>query len=475
MELFRTWLDERGNGELADQARAVLTARRDYVGQTDPTCWRSGDIHDLMTRVVPAKMTDISRISQDGVAGLDAFLDFLEATGRLHPGSMHVKALKKELARVAAGFEAAMADRGRWRTAKTLYEAMRVEGVDITAEDQVQAWFVQFNQATDDRRRTVLDHLLVEQPELIDAHFTAHDGQVAALRRVEFARLGPAAIPPQFRPEEAETYRPTRLAPEAQLAAAARESLVLRQSAAFLAWVGTGRPVDKKGRLASKPATEAVAFVAEHGGLAFSEILLTTEIVPLTLAMGWTELRRTGLIRGDRASDLETALDSSADDAMVLQVWREALDSLVRPEATDHPRASDTARLAQFMDDAEPVTAWAMTALYQAGESLALEQLLAEAIAGSDLEDVTDNAWSELLVATVLRTRLHSAWRHGAIDARYGEPHDDETDGVEHAMSLGLQPWFALKTTDLTFSLSPLGTWGVREALVAEGNIAPVG
>jgi hypothetical protein len=471
---FREWLGGRGLGDLADPAEAVLTARRDYGGRADPTCWRSGDIHDLMTSVVPARMTDISRIAQDGVAGLGAFLDFLEDTGRLHPGSLHVKALKKELARVAAGFEATMGDRRKWRMAKTLYEAMRAEGVDITREDAVQAWFAQFNLAADERRRAVLAYLLAEQPELLDAHFVARDGQVAALRRAEFARLGLATIPPQFHPAEPETYRPVRLTPQAQLAAVARESLVLRQAAAFVAWVGAGRPVDKKGQLTPKPAAEAVAFVAEHCGRAFCDVLLTTEIAPLALAMGWVGLRRNGLIRGDRAGDLEAVVDGSVDDAAALRVWREALDCLVRPETPDYTTGSDTAKLAQSMDEAEPVTAWALTALYQADGPLPQEELLAEAVADSDLEGVTEHAWAGLLVETLMRTRLHGAWRHGAVDALCGEAHSDESDAVERAAALGLQPWYALDTADLAFSLTPLGTWGVREALLAEGNITPV-
>src|SRR5260221_12846712 len=112
-----------------------------------------------MTWIVPARMTDIARIAEHGVAGLGAFLDFLEDTGRLHPGSMHVRALRKELARAAGGFEAAMADRGGSRAAETLYEAKRAGGVDITHEDAVPVRLAAVQEADGDRRHSRFDRV----------------------------------------------------------------------------------------------------------------------------------------------------------------------------------------------------------------------------------------------------------------------------------------------------------------------------
>ncbi|MFL6114487.1 MAG: hypothetical protein ACJ786_24475 [Catenulispora sp.] len=474
MEPFRIWLEGRGLGRLAEPAGAVLTARRDYAGRTDPTYWRGGDVHDLMTWVVPARMTDSARIAELGVAGLGAFLDFLDETGRLHPGSLHVKALNKELARVGGGFGAAMADRSRWRMAKVLYETMRVEGVDIADEDAVQDWFSGFNQAAPERRRAVLGQLLDKEPAgLLEAHFVARDGSVAALRRSDFERRGAEAIPARFRAIEPETFRPVRLAPESQLADEARRSPVLRQAAALVAWVGQGRPADKKGRLAGKASAEAAAFVAERSALSFSELLLTTEVLPLAVAMEWVDLRRTGFVVGRRSGELAALTDGAAADVAVLRIWREALDILIRPEAPDHVSA-DAAQVAELMEQAEPVAAWVLTELYRSAGPVPFDDLLDEAIAGSALDGVTEHPLLGLLVMTLVRTRLHSAWRHGALDAQWSEVPDGGAIVAERAPGQGLQPWYALDIPDLAFGLTPLGMWGVRDVLAAEGDEVPV-
>ena len=248
----------------------------------------------------------------------------------------------------------------------------------------------------------------------------------------------------------------------------------MHQAAAFVAWVGAGRAVDKKGRLAAKVADDAVAYVAERSALPFGEILLATEIVPLAVAMEWVELRRTGLVRGARAAGLEAVVGGIADDIAVLRVWREALDLLLRPETPERQTGADLDRVAEFMDQAEPAASWAMTLLYETDEYLLFDDLFDAAIADSPLEGVTENLWAGILATTAVRTRLHSAWRHGALDARWSNVDDRGTDVGERAPEQGLQPWYVLEAPDLAFRLTPLGTWGVHEALAAEGNIAPI-
>ena len=153
MRRFRAWR-EQGDADLGvcgDCLSALLEGRAAYLDRPDPTRWRRGDVRALLYDLAVPRLSEQCDLVGHAVDAVDAFLLFLDQSGQLHPGSTAVRHLRQELARCAAGFPAAMADRSRFRMAKTLYQAMIVEGVRLHDYDTVDAWLDAFNRALTQR------------------------------------------------------------------------------------------------------------------------------------------------------------------------------------------------------------------------------------------------------------------------------------------------------------------------------------
>ncbi|WP_034267799.1 hypothetical protein [Actinospica robiniae] len=478
LDRFEVWLSDKGLSELAEPAQFLLTGRRNYSTSREPTYWRSGDVHALLLVIAPERLTDPGTLAEHGAEALEAFLRFLDETGRLHPASTKIPALLKELARAADKMAPAMADRSRWGMAKTLYTAMLADGVALGDESGAQNWFAAFNETDEQHRHTVLAALLTRQPELRDAYFVVRDGIVAALRRDQRDTLAPAQLPTQLQVPQPQTYRAVRLRPETELAVHAARSLTLHRMAALAEWARPGRAVTKKGELLDRDLTTAAEFITEHCVTPSSELVLGTEVLPVAYAMECVEIRYGKLTAGERLGELTAVLSGGASPADILSYWLEAFDCAMRPDRTP-VRDRHLAKLDPIIEELEPISAWTLEALYIAARPLAWDDLISETLADSQFEGADDDKLLGLLISTSVRARLHAAMRHGAVSATWDTSMpaalDEQTRATaQRLVEQGTEPWQMLELPGLTIELTPLGTWGMRENLHAEGNIAPV-
>jgi hypothetical protein len=217
--------------------------------------------------------------------------------------------------------------------------------------------------------------------------------------------------------------------PLAELAAAARESELMRRVAALVAWVGERREVTDDGDLTEADAAEAV----EHLGVTPAELLLCWEVA---LA---TDLVVVSAEEGE--ADANPDLWPTGDDREDLGTWTAAFTQILPSVEIDAELAGeedlDFAALGSL--------ALPMFLVRSAGVPMADLRETAHEIAAEHLED--DTAWDAWVAAhgdpaEVLLTRLTS---HGAVEA------DDETA-----------------------RLTPLGLYAMREELVEGGIDIPL-
>src|SRR6266496_3085685 len=301
---FVAWHSAAHDDACLDCLHLLLQGRIDYLAKPDPTLWKSGDVRELLLELAVTRMTDLCDLVGHGVVSLRSYLRFLDETGWLHPGSATAKVLRNELGRVEGTYPQAMADSSRYRLAKRLFTAMRADGVDVGDHDAVDAWVEAFNTRAPAARRTVLGVLLDAKPEL--------------------GREAP--VPPRLRheptDEPAGTYPPVALAGDRELATAARASTLLRRVVALARWVGTGRPVSRRGELVPPDARALVDVL----GLATGgwKVTAMRDVPPLTKAFYLaveTELvavRRSGILPGPRVGDCDRLDHGPAADQVAL-------------------------------------------------------------------------------------------------------------------------------------------------------------
>jgi hypothetical protein len=423
------------------------------------------------------------------VPTVDAFLDFLDRTGRLHPASAAARYLREELVQHAAGFPAAMADRSRFRMAKTLYEAMLADGTDIDDDEAVDAWTARFNQAPQAERAAVLEYLLVDQPDLLTAQFEARAGKVAALAPGQGEFDSRSLLPAEDRlPDELPTFEPVDVPSRAEAAQHARRSALLADLLALARWLGQGRKVTKDG----EPVPPDVRALAELLGQALPAVKVSRLhqaggvqlLFWLARQLELVDLRRTGLVAGPELAGWQAgdAL-ATADDDAVLDLWREVFalvnaGRVVPEETITGKNAANTAVYAVARRCTPAIT----VDLYR---SAALDQddLVIDLIAphldrmqeGSRLErlDVDEAELLDVSLRFALCLPLEKLVDHGAL--QLSGPGSQELVTAPRFTALGLPT----RTVELAASsgiqtrLTPLGLWAMREALLAEGAEAP--
>lgn len=142
---FKTWVGAGGEQEVCAVCLSqLLEGRVAYLGRPDPTWWKTGDVRAVLLDLAVTRLTDLCDLVEHGVPAIRAFVVFLGRSGRLHPGSVAIATLLREVDRCAQPYRPAMSDRSRFRMAKTFYTAMRSEGVDLEDDDVVDAWMEAF-------------------------------------------------------------------------------------------------------------------------------------------------------------------------------------------------------------------------------------------------------------------------------------------------------------------------------------------
>jgi hypothetical protein len=487
----REWLSGRTNHDGGDEdwlpdgdavccLELLLQAREDWLDSPDPTLWKTGDAHRLLIDTAAPRLTDIYRLAEFGSMVLRALVDFLDDTDRFHPASMRVATLRKELDRATAKFPAAMSDKSVWRLAKRIFNAMRVDGVDINDDDAVDAWAAQFSTAAPDRRDVVLGGLLDRQPELLTAQFVIRDGQVAA--------IAPGApVPPQLRRHDPDTCPdcpavpanpPISLPPADELADAARKSALLHQMLAAGRWAGTGRKVTRLGlprpadirSLAAAVGIEVgddVRDVRDHVGLIRAwRLALDAEAL---------RLHTTVVVAGPVLPVLEQAVAVDTDPGHTLRVWKDITDIAVAGPAR---LTSEDNRIARLDEFSQPWGPRALGELYRIDGPIQLDDLVEGLV--TDYHGAHADELLAVMIGAAVRSGLLAGTQAGCVRVTVPDYADTLPDAeldqwVRRSGALTDEPpWAVTPVPGTRVELTPLGRYLVRLNLLAEGSHAPV-
>jgi len=487
---FRIWSEQEGRPQACTVCLGgLLQGRADYLGGKDPTRWRRGDVRALLYELAVPRLSEVCDLTAHTAAAVGAYLSFLDDTDRLHPGSAVVRFLRQELAQHADGFPAAMADRSRFRLAKTLYRAMLADGVDLDDDERVDAWTARFNLAPERERMAVLEYLLADQPELSRANFAARAGKVAALAPgqapFDSRKLLPAA---ERAPEGVPVFAPVGVPSRTVAAGAARRSGVLGDLLTLARWIGQGRKVTKDG----DPVPADVRALAELLGLGPPGGKISHqhqapglhELFWLARQLELVDLRRTGLVAGPAlaAWHNDEAL-TTRSDIEVLDVWCQVFALIeTGQQVPQEAVTSNNEPLSGILTVTERCVPGMMVSLYHAAALDADQQVAAlirphvEELLGRRRADLWDEAEEEVADAAVrvaLCLPLDRLIEHGALEISGPGLAELATAAKLTARGLPMRTVLLASSDQVSIRLTPLGRWAMRETLLEEGAQAP--
>ena len=407
----------------AAEVELLLGLVRDQLGLDDPARLKPGHLEELLLDVYPRKVTVFdAEDTRDTVPALRDLLAFLADTGRLTGAA--ARRLGGELDQVAPRFAGAVMDPSRWGMARSLTQAMVTDGVDITDSAAVQNWIATYNASLPEPTE---DWDFDEEDENLKEAFGLPD-------RLPAMRL-PALD---------------------ELAALARKSPPLAMAARLAEWAGPRRAVDQDGELT---AADAIAAAAELGIEIGDPAAVTAPSDVPELVHLWELALNAGFLEeeGDDDDPVVTVGEAarlwhSGTDLEALAIWSEALDFLVT-ESLEIDADLDE-ELGGDLD------------FYGAGTGLVTALFLARGegvlVALAD-EVIREGAIGELSAAEAAET--WAAWTQA-----HGEP-----AGV---LLRRLAEFGAVRLDDEdegpVTRLTPLGSWAVREELIASGVDLPL-
>jgi hypothetical protein len=439
----------------------LLEGRERWLGHKDPTLWRSGQVHALLMDLAVPHLTVRSDLDLHAVPALREFLRFLDETELLHPGSTRVQTLLKELDRLQPKFDAEMRNPSRFGSAKRMFTAMHDDGIDIADDDAVATWVEAFNGRSPAERAPVLGELLDEDPRLGTARYVVREGTVVAV-------APDAPIPPQparhSHDEHGCGWPAARLPSESELTAAAAGSPLLNRMLNLASWVGSGRPVTKRGMLLPKDVgvllDELELPRPKRAVQASTDVMTLNQAWNLAICTELIQLRRTKVRAGPRLAEHD-----------VLDLWNEIFRLLVD---RDPGMLSADTKQAEVQDWVRPLGPRALSALYGKAEATDLDALLSTVTdgiaseAGTRLTDLL-----ERLAGVHVRGLLAELAEHNAVTVHGARP-DPEVLTAEQEAWLGQPAWVIAPDPGITVRLTGLGTYAVRLRLLAEGCAAPL-
>jgi hypothetical protein len=396
---LRRWADERGE-TLDDQGvRILLDLAREDLGLTGPEGLTPEGVRELLLEAFPESV----------VAGRDDVPTVLDAVRRIvaylrDTGAVpdaDADALEAEIDRAApefTGIIAAVDDEERQAAAEVIAGLMQADGVSLEDQEAVDAWVRDFEEQPEEERYARTEEYLRQAAELV--------------------------VPP------------VRLAPEADLADAARRSRLTAAALELAGWTGE-RPLTEHDTLTEADAGAARAALGletprRHGQMEDDGALERL----------WWAAVEANVITAEkgaaRPGPARPALESG-DDAELLAAWLPLFDAIVVP-GHDYADGLDAVELAQ-----NELTG-VLIHLYEQEEPAA-----PEALAGALIEHV-EEAY-ELTDASTMSALVSDAF-FLELEA--------------------LEDWGIVEPSGEGRALTPLGVWAVRELLLADGFTAPL-
>jgi hypothetical protein len=397
------WAADRG--EQADLAGVrILLELAEGIGVSDAARIGPDELREVLVTEFPEQ---VSARPEDVPAVLGActsLVDFLEGTAEI--GGQQAADLRSMLVSVEPEFEEAVAaaESGEGAAAELFFTMMRDEDVDITDDAAVKEWITAFQELSDDEQAARALPYLQEMSGVDDD----------------------AVVPP------------VRLAPEAELAAAARASGLAADAVRLAEWA-EGRAVGPDGEPAERP--DDLGPDAEEREQ-FQRFWHAVQVAELVVVEAGTAGTGPGL----------TALRSDNDDA-ALAAWVRLLDDLVTLDLHDHDHDDED----HDHDHDHELTAFDAVRDALPGILLHVYEQEQPATRAELLRALTEH----LLGAFEVTGRAAREWRAAG----------------EHALDLELADlgrWGVLDGDPDGYRLTPLGVWGVRELLLADGYVAPL-
>lgn len=434
---FGSWAADHG----LDVDPFVIEAALDLAG-ADPVRWTVHDVHELMVEWFPRKVT-MSEADWPGVVpALHGWIDFLadrHPTRSADPAALHA-----EIDRTTAEFLVAMADERNYGVAKFWATRMLENGVDTDDETQVRRFLAMAQTGKIDYDEDVLAEIMRRG---------SFDEEIGAF---------------EFEDDEDRLLPPVSLPATEELTALAASAPLVTRLRAFVTWVGTGRTVTSTKRLRVADAKELAGLLdvdAPYLELARS----SADLPEVSLLVEWAKAARLVRVVKNKLVGIKSAatlLDRP------LELWQRAFDAF--PElgpAVCGPTSNyePPTLVGQLLPE---VASALWLSLYTVGGTPAPMEMLVEITRDTMAEPVT------MTMGNLIIDLREPLWRRdlaavlAAMELLGAVKLTTSTDPAERDKLIELS---GNDDPDLTLvRLTPLGLWGVRDALREEGFDVPL-
>jgi hypothetical protein len=434
---FGSWAADHGLEVDLFVVDAVLDAAEGHPGR-----WTAGDVRELLIEWFPRKVT-MSESEWPGVIStLHGWVDFLADRHPKRSGDR--TASHAEIDRDTQAFLAAMADERNYGVAKFWGTRMVENGVDTDNLDQVNHFLVKAQNGEIDYDQGVLAEIMKRG---------SFDAEIGAF---------------EFEDDEDRRLPPVQLPPTEELTALAASSVLVTRLRAFVTWVGTGRTVTTTRRLRVADAKD-LAGLLDLDSPYLERARSSADLPEVSLLVEWARAAHLVRVVKGKLVGIKSAaglLDRPLD------LWRRAFDSFTElGPAVCVPTSYYEGRslLGQLLPE---VASALWLSLYTAGGTPVPVEMLVEITRdtmaepltvgiGSLIVDVREPLWRRDLTAVLAAMELL-----GAIELA------ESTDPAERDRLVELSGNDDPDPTQVW--LTPLGLWGVREALREEGFDVPL-
>ncbi|MCP9954889.1 hypothetical protein [Actinomadura madurae] len=396
---LRRWADERGE-TLDDQGvRILLDLAREELELPGPAALTPAGVRELLLEAFPESVVAGREDVPTVLDALRRIVAFLRDTGAVPEAD--ADALGAEIDRTAPEFTevvAAVDSDERQAAAEVIAGLMQADGVSLDDQEAVDAWVRDFEERPEEERYARTEEYLRQAGELV--------------------------VPP------------ARLAPEAELADAARRSRLTAAVLALAGWTGE-RALTEHETLTRDDAAAARAALGLETPRSHGQMEDEGELERL-----WWAAIEANVITAEQGTARPgpaLAKLESGDDAELLAAWLPLFDALAVP-GHDYADGLDAVELVQ-----NEMTG-VLIHLYEQEEPTGPEGLV-EALLGhvEEAYDLTDADAMFALVSDAFHLELSA-----------------------------LEGWGIVEPSGKGLALTPLGVWAVRELLVADGFTAPV-
>src|SRR6266852_2387258 len=148
---FRRWMTTKPGGDpdvATGEMSPLLDLMRDYLDIDRPADLVEGDLEELLLGIYPRKITVLDRADTEGtVPAIRDFLAYLAERREMPAGT--VRALERELDRIAPRFADAVMDPSNWGMARSFVQAIAADGVDMDDQAAVDRWIAAYNTRVD--------------------------------------------------------------------------------------------------------------------------------------------------------------------------------------------------------------------------------------------------------------------------------------------------------------------------------------